>query len=495
MMAQGIPTPLEMAQALRTHFGFREFRPGQEAAIRSAMSGHDTLVLMPTGSGKSLCYQLPGLSLRGTTVVVSPLIALMKDQVDGLRERGHPVVAINSTLSVDERRVADWAVATGEKDFVFTTPEQLASADFRSMLRRHPIDLFVVDEAHCLSQWGHDFRPEYLNLGRYLDDLGRPPVLAMTATATPDVIRDILGQLGIPDAEIVHTGFDRPNLSLEVYRVFDEADRRAHLIALLDSEPGPTIVYVPTVKCVDELTALLREIGIEAEGYHGRLGPAARHEAQERFMGGGARVMVATNAFGMGIDKADIRRVVHHGLPPTIEAYYQEVGRAGRDGLPAVGTLLYHRDDPKLQRFFQGARYPDAEDLVNVHHALKRLATGAEAPTLDELQAISPVPKTRLKVVLALFERKGIARQVEGGHLLLIQPDLTADELERVGRSYQEIDANDRRKHQQIVDYAESRSCRWASILDYFESGAQAPQDGCGRCDRCAPPLPLGEVA
>jgi ATP-dependent DNA helicase RecQ len=477
----------DLRRKLHEHFGFRRFRPGQEAVIQAAMDGRDTLVVMPTGSGKSLCFQLPALALEGTTVVVSPLIALMKDQADALQQRGIAVVAVNSTLSAGELREAQAMIAAGRVEFVYTTPERLADPDFRALLKGLKIDLFVVDEAHCASQWGHDFRPEYLALGAIIDELGRPPVLALTATATPDVVADILRQLRIPDAEVVHTGFDRPNLELEVIPVQGKPDKRAQLLRLLREVEGTGIIYTATVKAVHELTESLGGHGLAVAAYHGRLRAALRVENQDRFMRGQLKAMVATNAFGLGIDKPDIRFVIHHHLPGTLEAYYQEFGRAGRDGLPARCTLLYEPGDKALQKFFQANRYPGAEDLVNAHHVLKRLAEGPEPPSLPEIQAISPVAKTRMKVALALFEQRGIVRQVGRGRYLLVQPDLTPEELARVGQSYRERDERDRLKQQQMVEYAETRACRWQSLLNYFGKDDEPTPESCGHCDRCAP--------
>ncbi len=451
------------------------------------MDGRDTLAVMPTGSGKSVCFQLPALELEGMTVVVSPLIALMKDQAEHLRRCGAAVAVLNSACSAEEARTAEAAVAAGGKDlFVYTTPERLAKPEFRQLLRRRPIDLFVVDEAHCVSQWGHDFRPEYLTLGEAIDDLGHPPVLALTATATRDVIDDILTHLRIPDAEVVHTGFYRHNLGLAVVPARGDGGKRARLLELLAGARGAGIVYCATVKAVDELTEYLTAQGIEAASYHGRMAAKRRSEAQDAFMAGRLRALAATNAFGLGIDKPDIRFVIHYHLPGTVEAFYQEFGRAGRDGEPGRCTLLYDPADAKLQRFFQSGRGPDESDLVNAYHALCRVAGGTGAPSLKNVRAVSPVPPGRFRACLAVFTERGIVRREARDGYRLLAPDLTRDELVRAAQSHKERVERDRVKVRQMVEYAEGLGCRWRALLDYFGSD-ELPDGRCGRCDRCAP--------
>jgi ATP-dependent DNA helicase RecQ len=473
-----------LRERIRNYFGFRKFRPGQAEAVDSAMQGHDTLVVMPTGSGKSLCFQLTALALDGVTVVVSPLISLMKDQVDHLFANGVWAVGMNSTLTPQQQVAAEDDIARGRAAIVYSTPERLADARFRGLLRARKVELFVVDEAHCVSQWGHDFRPDYLGLREAIDDLGRPPVMALTATATPDVIEDVLAQLRMPDAEVVHTGFYRANLDLNVVHARGEAEKRALLLERLRHTDGNGIIYSATIKAVEELTTFLKSQGLSADGYHGRLSARRRAEAQDRFMADEFKALVATNAFGLGIDKPDIRFVLHYHLPGTTEAFYQEFGRAGRDGDRACGALLYDPDDRKLLRFFQAKSYPDGDDLTNAHHTLLLLHNRPEPPTLPEILAISPLSAGRMKVCLSLFTARGVVGYETGGRYRLLCPDMTRDELARTGQSYRDRQERDQRKHQEMVGYAEGRACRWQTLLTYF-GGEGLPEERCGHCDHC----------
>jgi ATP-dependent DNA helicase RecQ len=479
---------------IRDYFGFRKFRPGQAEAVNSALQGRDTLVVMPTGSGKSLCFQLSAIALDGISIVVSPLISLMKDQVDNLFANGVWAVGMNSTLTPAEQIGAEKDIAVGRASLVYTTPERLADVRFRKLLKSRKVRLFVVDEAHCVSQWGHDFRPDYLALREAIDDLGSPPVMALTATATPEVIEDILAQLRMPDAAVVHTGFYRANLELNVVHARGDAEKRELLLEQLEKTDGTGIIYSATTRVVEQLTGFLKSMGLEVDGYHGRLPARRRAETQDRFMADQFKALVATNAFGLGIDKPDIRFVLHYHLPGTTEAFYQEFGRAGRDGQRARSSLLYDPEDRKLLRFFQAKSYPDGDDLNNAHHTLKLLhKPRRKAPTLADILAISPLSASRMKVCLSLFTARGVVRYETGGRYRLLRPDMTRDELARTGQSYRDRQERDLQKHQQMVGYAEGRGCRWHRLLGYF-GGEALPGERCGHCDYCWRTLAKSEI-
>ena len=466
-------------------FGIDEFRPGQESVIRSVLAGRNTLAIMPTGAGKSLCYQLPALHLPGMTIVVSPLIALMKDQTDKLRELGIDVVQLNSALSTREALESLEGIAGDRTEFVLTTPERMTDPEFLDTLRARKIDVFVIDEAHCISQWGHDFRPAYLALGDARRRLGSPPVLALTATATREVIDDIGLQLGLESMQVINTGTYRPNLRYEVIPAGDDADRDAKLLALMGELEGSGIVYCSTIKHVETVTPLLEGAGIPVARYHGKLARRERHDTQDRFMRGDLRAIVATNAFGMGIDKADIRFVVHYNMPGSLDAYYQESGRAGRDDLPARCVMLYAARDRRTQLFFMGGRYPKFDDFLNVHTALGRAekATGGPALLSEIACHVNGLGRDRLRVVLSLMKETGVVRQHRASRYARGSTEIAEAQLQSLADQHRERLERDRMKLDRMTMYGQTALCRWRVLLDYF--GEPAEREQCGHCDNC----------
>ncbi|HMC11643.1 MAG TPA: ATP-dependent DNA helicase RecQ [Pirellulaceae bacterium] len=378
------------APPLESHlarFKLSSFRPGQREVISAILDGHDCLCIMPTGGGKSLCYQLPAVAREGLTLVVSPLIALMKDQVDALTALGIAATFINSSLAPAEayQRIND--MAAGRFDLVYIAPERLRSSLFLEKLRETRVQLLAVDEAHCISEWGHDFRPDYARLGRLRQRLNNPQTIALTATATPDVRGDIVAQLQIREPKVFITGFSRPNLHFEVQQALSEPDRDRMLVNFLRETPGAGIIYSATRKGCEQLVPVLAATaGRRVEMYHAGLEPDARRRVQDDFMSGKTPIIVATNAFGMGIDKSDLRFVVHYNIPGTLEAYYQEAGRAGRDGLTSRCLLLYAQRDRRIQEFFIESAYPAPEIVAEVYDFLREIPEDPIELTLDEIR-------------------------------------------------------------------------------------------------------------
>ena len=471
----------KMRELLRSLFGLEQLRPGQRAVIDSVLSGRHTLAVMPTGAGKSLCYQLPALLLPGMTVVVSPLIALMRDQHDKLIALGVASAQVNSAVPADVAREAHAQIGDEGTEFFFTTPEQLARPELREKLMKANVDLFVIDEAHCLSQWGHDFRPDYLGLADVVRSLGSPTVLALTATAPPAVAVDIVRQLALPDMAFLTTGAWRENLELAVRHVRGDVDKQRALVDVLRRQRGSGIVYAATIKHVHEIADLLRAEGLPATHYHGRLAARERHANQDAFMRGEIPIMVATNAFGMGIDKADIRYVVHYDLPASLDAYYQEAGRAGRDGEPSACVLLFQRADRRLQAFFMAGRYPTGADL----DALLAVLPGPGDPpaTLASLQDSLPgVAASKLRVLLTMLKEGRVVSERRGAGFrrrVALSPDRAATLV----RAYERRAESDRAKLDAMIIYAQTALCRWKPLLEAL--GETVEWEQCGRCDSC----------
>jgi ATP-dependent DNA helicase RecQ len=465
----------------REHFGYEELRPGQQEAIQALLAKQDTLTVMPTGSGKSAIYQIAGLMMPGSILVISPLIALQKDQMDSINEGSKEAEAlvINSAQRVSALRETFEKIEQGEGKFIFLAPEQLRKHETIEKLESAEISLFVIDEAHCISEWGHDFRPDYLQLGPAIERLGHPTVLAMTATASPQVREEIVERLGMRDPQIFVHGFDRPNIYLRVDHFESEEKKLEAVVHRVRWADKPGIVYVGTRKAAEKIMQLLKEEGVDSVFYHGGLKASERSEIQDKFMSGEAEVIVATNAFGMGIDKADIRFVFHYDIPDSLDSYYQEIGRSGRDGEKAEAVLFYRQEDLGSASF-RGAEGKLEE--AQIEHVAEVIADQEGPVEPEEITEQIHLSERKLTSAIQRLEDVGAVQVLPTGEVELAEGVDIEQAAEEASEEQERRREMRKQRIEQMREYADTSHCRREHVLRYFGDQFTGP---CYNCDNC----------
>ncbi|MDX2098161.1 MAG: ATP-dependent DNA helicase RecQ [Leptolyngbyaceae cyanobacterium bins.59] len=481
----------DFREIARTKFGYERLRLGQEMALRAILAGQDTLAVMPTGSGKSAIYQIAAVMIPGATVVVSPLLALQQDQIETIAGQDHPAEAgaVSSAVTVGDRQEALDGLESGHLEFLFLAPEQFNRPETLERLQAAQVSLFVVDEAHCISEWGHDFRPDYLRLGTIIEALGHPRVLALTATAAPPVREEIVARLGMRRPQVIVRGFDRPNLWLSVDRFEAEVEKQEALLKCIAAAEKPGLVYAATKKKVEEIAALLVERGIRAEFYHAGRTASDRKAIQTAFMQDEWEVLVATTAFGMGVDKPNIRFVFHADIPESIDSYYQEIGRGGRDGNPASALLFYQTQDLGIRKFFAGRGKVEADQVQTVLQTLIQQKEPVAARTLQEQTQLS---RSKLQTVVHHLVDLDVLATTPTGEVIpgpqIVQAERAIDQVLHLQERQQQLE---RSRLEMMRGYAESRGCRRQYLLGYFGEMLETP---CGFCDNCKAGLVVEEA-